>query len=97
MITPVLEFVETHATEFSILVVGLLGIAVVRELLWIHVYSLRLSMPQEGAFPRISEANVAEKQQAALTQKFTRIIVWLSAGGAALLLALVVRLLFFNG
>lgn len=94
MITSLVEYVEAHPTEFSVLVIGLLGIAVIRELLWIHVYSLRLSLLQEGFFPSNSVSNMATKQQVALTRKFTRIIAWLSTSGAALLLVLLVHLLF---
>lgn len=94
MIQPISEWLDTYPAEIAVLISGLLAIAVLREILWIQFYSIKLKLHTQGELPGTTPASGGEQQLTALVQRFTKIITWFSAAVVVALLLAIIKLIF---
>jgi hypothetical protein len=95
MIASFLELLQEHPAEAIVLLVGLLGIVALREILWIQFYTIKLKLLVQGEMPGSTASGEEVQKYTVLTQRFTRIITYLSAIGTALLLFTILKLTIF--
>lgn len=88
------EWLDTYPAEIAVLISGLLAIAVLREILWIQFYSIKLKLHTQGELPGTTPATGGEQQLTGLVQRFAKIITWFSAAAMVVLLLAIIKLIF---